>query len=68
MNVMMMLIMMAKRTRRTIVLLFQMLIKLIRTKLELVMHVTMIATEMASRTIRMFVPAIVMRPNLHLGT
>ena len=69
MNVIMMLIMMEKRTRRTIVLLFLIRIKLIRNQLmELVMYVTMIATEMVSRTMRMFAPAIVLRPNLHLGT
>ena len=66
MNVMTMLIMMAERMKRTIALLFLIRIKL--TLMELVMHVTMIAMEMASRTMRMFVPAIVMRPNLHLGT
>ena len=65
---MMMLIMMDERTKRIIVLLSTILIKLMLTMMELVTHVTMIAMEMASRTLRMFVPAIVMHPILHFGT
>ena len=65
---MMMLMMMDERTKKIIVLLSIIRIKLMLIMMELVTPVTMIAMEMASRTLRMFVPAIVMHTILHFGT